>query len=211
MTDQRTQTEGGIAAQLQSGEEAPDFWLPSTQGSEVSLSQYRGLKHVLLVFLRGMTCPFCRRHVSQLRLGYPKFREKEAEVIVITSTPPDRAQQYQNLFHFEHPYLCDPERETASRYGLRAAKRSVIGGAVRSGTFWKGLATMPTDMHTYPSVKELQALGTGQVDGFFLIDKGGIAREAKVGALLTLLPKNEEIERMLGELSGSNGSTHGVG
>lgn len=143
--------------------------------------------------------------MSQLRLGYQKFREKEAEVIVITATPPDRAQQYQNLFHFEHPYLCDPARETASHYGLRTSKRSVIGGAVGSGTFWKGLATMPTDMHTYPSLNELKALGAGQVDGFFLIDKEGIVRETKVGELVSLLPKNEEIERMLGNLSGGNG------
>lgn len=147
--------------------------------------------------------------MSQLRLGYQKFREQEAEVIVITATPPDRAQQYQNLFHFEHPYLCDPERETASHYGLRTSKRSVIGGAAASGTFWKGLATMPTDMRTYPSVKELQSLGAGQVDGFFLIDKSGIVRETKVGELVSLLPKNEEIERMLRELSESNGSTRG--
>ena len=55
MADQKTQTEGGKAAGLQPGEEAPDFRLPSTHGSEISLSQYRGLNHVLLVFLRGMT------------------------------------------------------------------------------------------------------------------------------------------------------------
>ena len=55
MADQKTQTEGGKAAGLQTGEEAPDFRLPSTHGSEISLSQYRGLNHVLLVFVRGMT------------------------------------------------------------------------------------------------------------------------------------------------------------
>lgn len=54
MDDQRVETREGKAA-LYPGEEAPDFRLPSTQGSEVSLSQYRGLKNVLLVFLKGMT------------------------------------------------------------------------------------------------------------------------------------------------------------
>ncbi len=147
--------------------------------------------------------------MSQLRLGYEKFREKEAEVVVVTATPPDRAQQYQELFHFEHPYLCDPKRETARRYGLPKSKRSVLGGAVSTGAFWKGLGTMPTDMRTYPEVKELQALGAGQMDGFFLIDKQGIVRQSKVGELLALLPKNQEIERMLGELSQNNGAARG--
>jgi len=146
--------------------------------------------------------------VSQLRLGYPRFREEEAEVVVVTATPPDRAEQYQELFHFEHPYLCDPKRETARCYRLPTQKGSVIGGAVKTGAFWKGLAKTPTDMRTYPEVKELQALGAGQVDGFFLIDKEGIVRETKVGGGLSLLPKNEEIERMLGELRENNGATH---
>lgn len=127
---------------------------------------------------------------------------------MVTATPPDRAEQYQGLFHFEHPYLCDPKRETAHRYGLPTQKASVIGEAVTTGAFWKGLAKTPTDMHTYPEVKELLALGAGQVDGFFLIDKKGLVRESKVGGGLSLLPKNEEIERMLGDLRENNESAY---
>jgi peroxiredoxin len=37
------------------GETAPDFRLPSTQGTDVALSDFRGHKHVVLAFLRGMT------------------------------------------------------------------------------------------------------------------------------------------------------------
>jgi len=35
------------------GSEAPDFALPSVTGEEVCLSDYRGRKHVVVVFLRG--------------------------------------------------------------------------------------------------------------------------------------------------------------
>jgi peroxiredoxin len=34
---------------------APDFTLEDTQGHSVSLSDYRGKKHVVLVFNRGFT------------------------------------------------------------------------------------------------------------------------------------------------------------
>jgi thioredoxin-dependent peroxiredoxin len=40
---------------LEPGEPAPDFRLPSTQGKDVTLSEFRGRKHVVLAFLRGMT------------------------------------------------------------------------------------------------------------------------------------------------------------
>jgi hypothetical protein len=40
---------------LELGETAPDFRLPSTQGTDVALSDFRGHKHVVLAFLRGMT------------------------------------------------------------------------------------------------------------------------------------------------------------
>jgi peroxiredoxin len=35
---------------LEVGEQAPDFMLPSTMGGEISLSQFRGKKLVLLEF-----------------------------------------------------------------------------------------------------------------------------------------------------------------
>jgi hypothetical protein len=39
-----------LAAALEIGEQAPDFTLPSTTGETISLSQFRGKKHVLLEF-----------------------------------------------------------------------------------------------------------------------------------------------------------------
>jgi peroxiredoxin Q/BCP len=39
-----------VATALEVGEQAPDFTLPSTTGEEISLSQFRGKKIVLLEF-----------------------------------------------------------------------------------------------------------------------------------------------------------------
>jgi hypothetical protein len=40
----------GMATALEVGDQAPDFTLPSTMGGEISLSQFRGKKLVLLEF-----------------------------------------------------------------------------------------------------------------------------------------------------------------
>ena len=39
-----------LVAALEVGAKAPDFTLPSTNGESISLSQFRGEKHVLLEF-----------------------------------------------------------------------------------------------------------------------------------------------------------------
>ncbi len=38
------------ARAVEVGEKAPDFTLPSTTGEKISLSQFRGRKHILLEF-----------------------------------------------------------------------------------------------------------------------------------------------------------------
>ena len=135
--------------------------------------------------------------MSQLRLGYSRFREQDAEVVVVTATPPERGAEYQDLFKFEYPYLCDPNLETAKTYGLPINKKSVLGGAVTSGAFLSGLAKTPIQLHTWPEPNELKALAAGQVDGFFVIDKEGIVRFARIGGGTALLPSNADIEQLL--------------
>ena len=119
---------------------------------------------------------------------------------MVTATPPERRAKYQQIFKFEHPYLCDPKLEVAKTYGLPINKKSVLGGAVKSGAFWSGLAKMPTQLHTYPEPNELKALANGQVDGFFVIDKEGIVRFVRIGGGTALLPNNAEIEHLLSGL-----------
>jgi peroxiredoxin len=42
-----------MAEQISVGQAAPDFELTDVQGNAVRLSDYRGERHVLLVFTRG--------------------------------------------------------------------------------------------------------------------------------------------------------------
>jgi peroxiredoxin len=41
-----------VALALDVGDPAPDFTLPSTTGEKISLSQFKGKKHVLIQFYR---------------------------------------------------------------------------------------------------------------------------------------------------------------
>ena len=121
-------------------------------------------------------------------------------MVVVTATPPEQGAKYQEIFKFEHPYLCDPNLKAAKTYGLPINKKSVLGGAVKSGAFWSGLAKTPIQLRTLPEPNELKALVGGQVDGFFVIDKEGIVRFVRIGGGTALLPNNAEIEQLLSGL-----------
>jgi len=64
---------------------APDFKMMDSEGKEVTLSQYRDNKRVVLIFNRGFSCQYCRRHMGQLRQDYQKFIERDTEVIAVGS------------------------------------------------------------------------------------------------------------------------------
>ena len=119
---------------------------------------------------------------------------------MVTATPPQQGAKYQEMFKFEYPYLCDPTLETARTYGLPINKKSVLGGAARSRPFWTGLAKTPVELRTFPQPSELKALVTGQTDGFFVINKEGMVRFARIGSGTALLPNNAEIEQLLSGL-----------
>jgi hypothetical protein len=121
-------------------------------------------------------------------------------VVVVAATPPERGAKYQELFKFEHPYLCDPHLQAAKIYGLPVNKKSALLGAATSGAFWSGLAKTPIQLRTFPEPNELKAFGAGQADGFFVIDKQGIVRFARIGGGTALLPNNAMIEQLLSGL-----------
>ena len=68
------------------------------QGNEVSLQDYLGKKHVVLVVTRGYAgsiCVYCSTQTSRLLNNYAKFTERDAEIVVVfpVATPADSNRQ----------------------------------------------------------------------------------------------------------------------
>lgn len=97
--------------------QASDFTLTDTQGRTVRLADYRGHRHVILVFARGFGCPYCRRHLTDLRQDYPEFAARGAEVLVVG---PDHPAAFRNWWEeLQLPFvgLADPQHIVANAYG----------------------------------------------------------------------------------------------
>ena len=75
-----------VAVALEVGEQAPDFALPSTTGEQISLSQFRGKKLVLLEFYGVDFAPTCVANLSARKADYRKFQELNIEILCANSS-----------------------------------------------------------------------------------------------------------------------------
>jgi peroxiredoxin len=190
---------------LQVGQPAPGFRLPSAQGTDLGLEDYRGRSNVIVWFTKGMGCPFCRQHMTHLARGYDQFRALGTEILEVTTTTPPRARGYAARFKLTFPYLCDPRYEVRRSYGLDARSH---GPLYYVKTMYSGFTRkMPeSDFGTFPPpLPEMLSVMRDDDMGFFIVDRDGVVRYALGGPYDTAegvrqIPSNDDIIRELRRL-----------
>ncbi len=101
---------------MQIDEKAPDFTISDLQGQRVSLSDYQGKNNVVLVFMRGLSCPFCRAQLERLRADFEGFYRRDAEILVIAPDSRERVWKYWQEKDLPFTALPDPSHHVADRY-----------------------------------------------------------------------------------------------
>ncbi|MGH1392971.1 MAG: peroxiredoxin family protein [Trichormus sp.] len=104
----------------------PDFQLPDiTNGTSVKLSDYRGKQPVLLAFTRIFTakqyCPFCFPHIKALNERYEEFKQRDIEVLLITSTDEQQSQIVVRDLGLKMRLLSDPSCRVFRTYRVGQA------------------------------------------------------------------------------------------
>jgi len=189
-------------SELTVGQRAPSFRLPTAQGPAIGPDDYQGRSNLVVWFTKGMACPFCRQHMSQLARGYPEFQTLQAEILEVTTTTLERARVYAQSFRIPFPYLCDPDYRVRRTYGLQVRSQSLATAAKK---LYAGLTTPPPPSDfgkVQPSMGEIPKLVADDDMGFFILDKDSIVRYALSGAYVTPggprgIPSNEEVIREL--------------
>jgi peroxiredoxin len=115
---------------ISAGEPAPDFKLRNQDGDEVSLSDYRGRK-VLLVFYPLDFSPVCSDQLSIYQEVKPQIAEKGVELVGISVDHGFAHKAFQEKLGIDTPLLADfePKGEVARAYG---AYMDRVGHANRS-------------------------------------------------------------------------------
>jgi peroxiredoxin len=190
------------------GDLAPDFQLPAADvGNTVALAEYLRRGPVLLAMLRGLYCPFCRRHISQLRPTCEALRASRIALLGIVVASPKRARQYFGHFPPCFPIAAAPDRAIHRAYGLPEVIRTAEFRQEterRAGEILRELGLQATPGQAgsvfgasdgFEMTAEDQAEWERplQAVGYFLIGPDGLVRWARVDTRVTALPKVEEL------------------
>ncbi|MGD8991044.1 MAG: peroxiredoxin [Desulfobacterales bacterium] len=103
------------------GDLAPDFTLPSVSGDDVTLSQYRGEKHVVISFVPAAWTPVCSDQWPGYNIVKQMFDENDAVLLGITvDNIPTLYAWTKQMGHLWFPVLSDfwPHGAVAEKYGV---------------------------------------------------------------------------------------------
>ena len=103
------------------GEPAPDFTLPSITGEEVTLSQFKGKKHVVISFVPAAWTPVCSDQWPGYNIVKGMFDENEAILLGITvDNIPTLYAWTKQMGKLWFPVLSDfwPHGAVADLYGV---------------------------------------------------------------------------------------------
>ena len=107
----------------QIGDRAPDFTLTADDGSEVTLSDFRGRKVVLYFYPKADT-PGCTRQACAIRDAYGDIDAGGAVVLGISPDPVPALVKFKAKYNLPFPLLSDPDHAVAAAYGAWGEKTS---------------------------------------------------------------------------------------
>ena len=102
---------------VEQGDVAPDFTLPADDGSDLSLSSYRGQKVVLYFYPKDNT-PGCTVQACNFRDALPRLDELGAVVLGVSPDPVSSHQRFKSKYDLNFPLLADTEHQVAEAYGV---------------------------------------------------------------------------------------------
>ena len=149
-------------AQLQTGDQAPDFALPDQHGVTHRLSDYAG-RTVLIYFYPKASTPGCTTQSCAVRDARADWAARGVAALGISPDAPADQRRFDEAYSLGFPLLADTDHAVAEAYGVWGEKtmygrtsmgilRSafLIDGAGRVAQAWYRIS--PKD--TVPSVDE---------------------------------------------------------
>jgi peroxiredoxin len=109
----------GIEARARkAGDSAPAFTLPNAHGALVSLADFVHSGPVILVFYRGVWCPYCNLELRAYQQILGEIRAAGGDLVAISPQTPDNSLASIGTNGLEFEVLSDAGAEVAAAFGL---------------------------------------------------------------------------------------------
>lgn len=109
----------GLTNAVKVGDTAPDFSLPSNRGRNVSLSEFRGKKAVVLFFYPKDGTPGCTAEACDFRDSHARFVGSGAEVIGVSEDSVASHEGFATKHNLPMTLLSDEGGKTRALYGIK--------------------------------------------------------------------------------------------
>ncbi|WP_436494653.1 thioredoxin-dependent thiol peroxidase [Actinokineospora sp. HUAS TT18] len=119
---------------LSAGDKAPDFTLQDSEGTEVSLSDFRG-KSVVVYFYPAASTPGCTKQACDFRDNLGELNDAGFTVLGISPDKPAKLAKFVAEENLTFPLLSDPDREVLTAWGAYGEKQlygKTVTGVIRS-------------------------------------------------------------------------------
>jgi len=123
-------------AKLKIGDSAPDFTGKLTDGTTVSLKDYRGKKLIMYFYPMDDT-PGCTAQACSLRDANQEIKAKGAAILGVSTQDSASHQKFTDKYQLNFPLLADTDKTVGKAYGtiggggLLSAAKAIVGMADR--------------------------------------------------------------------------------
>jgi thioredoxin-dependent peroxiredoxin len=165
-------------ANVDVGDEAPDFELPGTGEKTYRLSDYRG-RNVVLAFYPGDATTVCTKQFCSYRDNADRIDELDAEVLGISPQSVGSHEHWVEEQSLNVPLLADEDLAVSKRYGVTA---------------WLGPLARLTELVDVPGGRYIMR-------SVFVIDGEGIVRYKHVSRTGSTYQTVDDLERAVAALA----------
>ncbi len=110
---------------LKVNDQAPEFSLPSSEGTELSLKDFRGKKVVLYFYPKDDTSG-CTKEACSFTENLARVRRKGAVVLGVSADSTDSHRKFIDKYSLSFPLLSDESKQMLKKYGVWK-KKSFMG------------------------------------------------------------------------------------
>ncbi len=109
-------------AELKEGDKAPDFTLPSSDGGNVSLKDFKGKENVVLYFYPKDDTPGCTKEACSFRDQRKLFQAQGTEIFGVSFDNINSHKKFIGKYKLSFPLLADEDKAVAKKYGVYKQK-----------------------------------------------------------------------------------------